>query len=158
MPSDALITLPVAVAPVFARALVSVAESNVAIRGSHARIAASRRLLNPYFAVAGSSSNPSRSDSKRASSFAGAVRALLASGALFPIRDRWVVVNAGDGTGRSVCAVCHERIGPADIEYTVERGGRSDTTGVYEDGEVSCHFACFTVWREESLGVSREIA
>ncbi len=71
-----------------------------------------------------------------------AVGVMLASGALFPIGGRQVVVYARTGTGESACAVCQRPIGRSDIEYDVARG---------EDEPVACHLHCFTVWRAESL-------
>lgn len=93
-------------------------------------IASSRRKLNPYFAVSGGAAPPLRET----------VRALLASGILCPPGRRVVAVHGA----RQRCVICHEPLVPHEVAYEVEGG---------ESGWVRCHFSCFLVWKEESVGV-----
>ena len=94
------------------------------------RIAASRRRLNPAFALAGSSDNEYQA--LRAS-----VSARLMSGALFPAgRD----VIGGTGRGKA-CVVCRKTIGGTDLEYEIPLG---------ESVAVFAHLFCYVVWLEES--------
>src|SRR5262245_34837367 len=102
------------------------------------RIAASRRRLNPAFALSGSSSNG-------ADGLRGSVRDRLASGALFPVGS---YVMAGNGSGKP-CVVCRESITRADVEYEIPLG---------EHIAVVAHLACYLVWRDESTRALRDIA
>src|SRR2546427_11049568 len=68
-------------------------ESRKLLAGSRYRVACSRRLLNPAFAVSGGSSGDDLYKT---------VRDRLARGALFPAPQK---VWAGHGTGR-ICIVC----------------------------------------------------
>jgi len=104
------------------QAKVSVETSRRLLSETRYRIAASRRRLNPTFAISGSSG-----DVRRAS-----LRARLASGALCPVDGySW----AGQGTGKR-CAVCDSPVSPGEVEYEV--------------GSVVAHAICFMAWHEES--------
>lgn len=110
-----------------ARSRARVQVSRRLLSDTRYRIAASRRRLNPAFAVAGSSDD----DRLRA-----IVRARLDSGELFPVNGHsW----AGYGSGKP-CAVCGSSIGGAEIEYEVE-----GPTGV-----ALAHLICFMAWQRES--------
>ena len=121
---------------VFTRSRMCIEANRALLATSRYRIAASRRRLNGHFAVCGGASPPS----------AETVRAMLASGALFPINGHRVIVHAGAGSGKKVCILCQGRIDPSDLEYNVERG---------EQGLIACHFGCFTLWRAESCQAAR---
>jgi hypothetical protein len=103
------------------------------LAASRRRIAASRRLLNPHFALAGASPAPGPES----------VRALISNGWLFPLSEG-MSVRSGAGT-RNACLVCHERIDAAEVEYEV----RSATRGPFY-----CHLPCFTAWKRESLDIT----
>lgn len=105
----------------------SIASNRAILLLSRYRIAASRRRLNPAFAVSGGAAPPRRV----------AVRALLITGVLPPPSAE---ILAGPGSGRR-CAICHEPVASAEVEYELY-GGVS--------GAVVCHLPCYIVWREES--------
>src|SRR2546425_13063117 len=84
-------------------------ESRKLLAGSRYRIASSRRLLNPAFAVSGGSSGDDLYKT---------VRDRLARGALFPAPQK---VGAGQGTGR-ICIVC-------GVATTGPRAGHGITGG-----------------------------
>ena len=94
------------------------------------RIAASRRRLNPAFAVEGSSDDEHQALRK-------SIRERLATGALFPAGLK---VIARNGRGHD-CVVCGTPIGPADVEYEIPLGGQV---------AVVSHLLCWVLWRDES--------
>jgi hypothetical protein len=99
------------------------------LAASRLRIAASRRRLNPWFALAGSS----ESDALRV-----VIRARLASGALFPVDGRaW----GSRGIGKA-CVVCDEPITGEQVAYEVSRAHDGLCAGA--------HLRCYTLWMEES--------
>jgi hypothetical protein len=97
------------------------------LRTSRYRIAASRRRLNPAFGISGGVVPPLRET----------VRALLASGTLFPVSGNGF---AGIGSGKR-CVVCQTPISSSEVEYEVDG---------YPIGAPVCHLTCFFLWREES--------
>jgi hypothetical protein len=104
------------------QAKVSVETNRRLLSETRYRVAASRRRLNPIFALSGSSG-----DGRRAT-----VRERLASGALYPVDGySW----AGHGTGKP-CAVCDSPVSAAEVEYEV--------------ANVVAHAICFMTWHEES--------
>ena len=102
-------------------------ESRKLLAGSRYRIASSRRLLNPAFAVSGGSS---RDDLYKT------VRDRLARGALFPAPQK---VWAGHGTGR-ICIVCDVAITATEVEHEITDGPATVWT----------HSACHQIWQQES--------
>lgn len=104
------------------------------------RIAASRRRLNPAFALEGSSDEQHQALRK-------SIRDRLATGALSPAGLRIV---SGDGRGND-CVVCCTPIAPADVEYEIPL--RDNVT-------VVSHLLCWVLWRDESnrRRLLREIA
>lgn len=97
---------------------------------SRYRIAASRRRLNPWFALTGGSDT----DGLRAM-----VRARLATGALFPLESTRAWASYGED---NPCAVCRELISRAQVEYEV--------SSAIVDATVRTHLRCYMVWKEES--------
>lgn len=97
------------------------------LRTSRDRIAANRRRLNPAFGISGGAAPPLRET----------VRALLASGTLFPVSGNGF---AGIGSGKH-CVVCQTPISSSEVEYEVDG---------YPIGAPICHLTCFFLWREES--------
>lgn len=100
------------------------------VAASRYRIAASRRRLNPWFALTGGSDT----DGLHAM-----VRARLATGALFPLQHTRAWASYGDD---NPCVVCREPITRAQVEYEVSSAA-TDTT-------VRTHLRCYMVWKEES--------
>ena len=99
------------------------------LAASRVRIDASRRGLNPWFAVAGGS----ESDVLR-----GVIRDRLATGALFPVDGRaW----GSRGIGKA-CVVCDQPITGEQVEYEVSRAVDGLCAGA--------HLRCYTLWMEES--------
>ena len=92
------------------------------------RIAASRRHLNPAFALTGGS------DDERVRAL---VRARLSSGVLWPVNGHFFW--AGYGRGQA-CVVCGSPIGGAEVEYEAEGAA----------GPVVAHLVCFVIWHRES--------
>src|SRR5207302_8590028 len=84
-------------------------ESRKLLAGSRYRIASSRRLLNPAFAVSGGSSGDDLYKT---------VRDRLARGALFVAPQR---VWAGHGTGRH-CIVCDVASTATEVERQITHG------------------------------------
>jgi hypothetical protein len=104
------------------------------VAASRLRIAASRRYLNPWFAIAGGG-DP---DDLRAM-----VRARLATGALFPLHSTRAWASYGDD---NPCMVCREPITRAQVEYEV--------SSALIDMTVRTHLRCYMVWKEESQAPS----
>ena len=97
------------------------------------RLAASRRLLNPFFGVSGGGYS-------RLNEMA---RELLDCGDLLPIGGN--VTWAGHGSGKT-CCVCRKPVQGSEVEYEVELGQQRRLEG--------CHFECFIAWQEESRKVT----
>jgi hypothetical protein len=109
--------------------LAHVHETRRLLSETRYRIAASRRHLNPAFALTGGC------DDERVQSI---VRARLSTGGLWPVNGHghfW----AGYGRGKA-CVVCGSPIGGAEIEY--EAAGPS--------GSAVVHLICFMIWQRES--------
>src|SRR5437879_7971791 len=102
-------------------------ESRKLLAGSRYRIASSRRLLNPAFAVSGGSSGDDLYKT---------VRDRLARGALFLAPQK---VWAGRGTGR-ICIVCDVAITATEVEHEITDGPATVWT----------HSACHQIWQQES--------
>lgn len=108
----------------------SISANHDMVAASRYRIAASRRRLNPWFALTGGSD----SDGLRA-----LIRARLATGALFPLSGTRAWASYGMDYP---CAVCREPITRAQVEYEV--------SSVVPDTTVRTHPRCYMVWKEES--------
>src|SRR4029450_4468940 len=108
----------------------SISSSYGVVRASAYRSAASRRRLNPWFALTGGSDT----DGLRAM-----VRARLATGALFPLESTRAWASYGED---NPCAVCRELISRAQVEYEV--------SSAIVDATVRTHLRCYMVWKEES--------
>jgi hypothetical protein len=113
--------------PVFVHSNAHVLASRALLARTRRLIATSRRWLNPGFGLSGGSTPPSPET----------VRARLASGELFPIRDK---ARMGRGRGKR-CAVCGDHVEAPDIEYEIPGG---------VNGTVVCHSPCYVLWRRES--------
>jgi hypothetical protein len=97
---------------------------------SRSLIARARRLLNPAWAISGSSAEDVR----------GTVRERLASGDLFPVpREAW----AGHGTGH-VCIVCNRPISSVEIENEIVGSPTA-----------RAHSGCYSIWQQESETLER---
>jgi len=107
-------------------------ESRKLLAGSRYRIACSRRLLNPAFAVLGGSSGDDLHK---------VVRDRLSRGALFPAPQK---VWAGHGTGR-ICIVCDAAITASEVEHAIIDGPAT----------VWAHSACYQIWLRESTAYER---
>lgn len=116
-----------------ARSRQHVAESRGILAATRHRIAASRRLLNPHFAVTGASPTPDPE----------AIRALISNRWLFPLSEG-MRVRPGRGSGKP-CVVCHELIETIEVEYEIEPATR---------GPFYCHPLCFAAWKRESLDIT----
>jgi len=121
---------------VWAQSAVCVQTNRRLVAESRYHIAASRRLLNGAFALAGAA--VSEHQDLRAS-----IRARLARGALFPVGG---YVTAGNGSGKP-CVVCHAPIDHMDVEYEIPLGHHV---------AVVSHLRCYVPWSEESLKMFRE--
>lgn len=108
----------------------SISANYAMVAASRYRIAACRRHLNPWFAIAGGSDT----DGLRAM-----VRARLSTGGLFPLHGTRAWASYGND---NPCAVCRELITRAQVEYEV-----SSAVG---DTSVRTHLRCYTMWKEES--------
>lgn len=100
---------------------------------SQRRVAQSRRLLNPWFAMSGASEVSERA-------LRATVRTLLASGLLRPIDGKAL---SGEGTWQR-CVVCGDPITPTQIQ--VEPDGDDAVRSFV-------HVPCFRAWYDESNGV-----
>ena len=105
------------------------------VAASRYRIAASRRRLNPWFALTGGSDI----DGLRA-----LVRSRLATGALFPLQNTSAWASYGED---NPCAVCREPITRAEVEYEV--------SSTVVDTTVRTHLRCYMMWKEESQAPPR---
>lgn len=105
-----------------------IAANQALVTGTRDRIAVSRRLLNPFFAVSGG----------RDSRINELARELIGCGQLPPLRGN--VAWAGYGTGKT-CCICGNSVQGSEVEYQVELGQRRVS---------DCHFECFLAWQEES--------
>lgn len=105
-------------------------------------IATSRRHLNPFFGVSGSSDElAAASPARWVDTLRALVRDKLAVGDLFPLIDShcW----GGPATGES-CVVCGEKI-DGGVEFEID--GPS--------GSVFTHLVCYSVWHGESQDLPR---
>jgi hypothetical protein len=112
-----------------------VEENRNLLKATRHWIARSRRVLNPFFRLAGGAAPPRRET----------VRALLAGGKLPPASGK-VLVGYGTGTR---CVVCHAPVPSTEVEYGLD---------TRTNGTVVCHVPCFLVWREESAPATRGLA
>ena len=109
----------------------SLVESNQRLlSATRYRVAASRRRLNPAFALVGASDEDYHS-------LLTSIRARLASGALFRVGSK---AFAGYGT-ENPCVVCRASIGRREVEYEIPLG---------EGIAVVSHLPCYFLWRTES--------
>lgn len=120
-------------AALFAEAKRCVEQNRMLIVESRRRVAASRRRLNPWFAVSGGSEPSERS-------LRATVRTLLASGLLRPIDGKAL---AGQGTWTR-CVVCGEAITSGQLQMEPA------------SGRAVAHAPCFLAWYGESNAVDEE--
>ena len=124
---------------VIAQSQSCVEENRRLLSETRYRIAASRRRLNPAFAVTGASDGGDEW-------LRAWVRARLASGALFPVGPK---ATAGNGSGRHRCVVCGNPVGRLEVEYEIAVG---------ETSALVSHIRCYVVWRAESVAQERKTA
>ena len=117
-------------------------ENQRSLSNTHQVMAVSRRSLNRWLAISGSSDeSEGASPARWAVALRALVRDKLAVGDLFALIDShcW----GGAATGES-CVVCGEKI-DGGVEFEVD--GPS--------GSVFTHLVCYSVWHEESQDVPR---
>ena len=116
------------ITPLLAPSWVAIDANRSILCATRYRVAASRRRLNPAFAVTGGSADGELRDS---------VRSRLSNGTLFPVGGQ---VLAGRGSGHH-CVVCRKAILTADVEYEIDLG---------DDQALVAHMPCYVLWRAES--------
>ena len=114
----------------FAESKRSVERNRVVLAESRRRAAASRRLLNPWFAVSGGSEASDRA-------LRATVRSLLASGLLRPIDGKAL---SGQGTWKR-CVVCGDPITPTEVHVQPDGSHAVDSF---------VHVRCFLAWYDVS--------
>ena len=125
------------------------AQNRRLIAQSRERSAMSRRILNPWWGISGSSDEPSAVPQERDSvhwpldELERLVRDKLRRGSLFVLKDGrfW----AGPATGE-VCRVCSQ---------VISRGNECEVRG--PRGAVYAHLLCHRIWQQESRTYSGDL-